>query len=195
MAARGRGRCDGPRRHRRLRSATGRARPVEPLGRPRSRRQRLGVDRERLCSLPRLPCSGHLPAVLDRLLRRPALRAQGRLASDGARARPPQLSQLVPPDLSVRLRQVQDGRVTTPGARHERDFRAQFAAELRRDLALEPKQIQSKYLYDALGSSLFEAICRLPWYRITRAEHRLLELQAGAIVELASPRREATPLM
>ena len=41
-------------------------------------------------------------------------------------------------------------------------FVAEFAAEVRRDLALEPKQLQSKYLYDALGSSLFEAICRLP---------------------------------
>ena len=46
----------------------------------------------------------------------------------------------------------------------------EFAADVRRDLALTPKQLQSKYLYDALGSSLFEAICRLPWYRITRAE-------------------------
>ena len=54
-------------------------------------------------------------------------------------------------------------------------FTAEFAADVRRDLALEPKQLQSKYLYDALGSSLFEAICRLPWYRITRAESRLLE--------------------
>ena len=59
---------------------------------------------------------------------------------------------------------------------------AQFAADVRRDLALEPKQLQSKYLYDALGSSLFDAICRLPWYRITRAESRLLSLHADAIV-------------
>ena len=49
----------------------------------------------------------------------------------------------------------------------------EFAADVRRDLALTPKQLQSKYLYDALGSSLFEAICRLPWYRITRAERAL----------------------
>jgi L-histidine Nalpha-methyltransferase len=49
-----------------------------------------------------------------------------------------------------------------------------FAADVARDLQLTPKQLQSKYLYDALGSSLFEAICRLPWYRITRAENRLL---------------------
>jgi L-histidine Nalpha-methyltransferase len=57
-----------------------------------------------------------------------------------------------------------------------------FAADVRRDLALAPKQLQSKYLYDALGSSLFEAICRLPWYAITRAETRLLERHALEIV-------------
>jgi dimethylhistidine N-methyltransferase len=58
-----------------------------------------------------------------------------------------------------------------------------FAIDVRRDLRLQPKQLQSKYLYDALGSSLFEAICRLPWYRITRAERRLLEAHASSIVE------------
>src|SRR5829696_526666 len=59
---------------------------------------------------------------------------------------------------------------------------ADFAADVARDLTLTPKQLQSKYLYDALGSSLFEAICRLPWYRITRAEHRLLKAHAAEIV-------------
>jgi dimethylhistidine N-methyltransferase len=59
---------------------------------------------------------------------------------------------------------------------------AEFAAEVRHDLQLTPKQLQSKYLYDALGSSLFEAICRLPWYRITRAENRLLRSHADEIV-------------
>ena len=57
-----------------------------------------------------------------------------------------------------------------------------FAAEVRRDLALTPKQIQSKYLYDGLGSALFEAICHLPWYRITRAEGRLLSRFAAEMV-------------
>lgn len=59
---------------------------------------------------------------------------------------------------------------------------ATFAADVARDLRLTPKQLQSKYLYDPLGSSLFEAICRLPWYRITRAENRLLDRHAGAVV-------------
>ncbi len=59
----------------------------------------------------------------------------------------------------------------------------EFAADVRRDLQLDPKQLQSKYLYDQLGSSLFDAICRLPWYQITRAETRLLRRHASAIVE------------
>jgi L-histidine N-alpha-methyltransferase len=63
-----------------------------------------------------------------------------------------------------------------------RTFTTEFAAAVRRDLALTPKQLQSKYLYDALGSSLFDAICRLPWYRITRSEMRLLGMHAGEIV-------------
>src|SRR5437899_295337 len=62
---------------------------------------------------------------------------------------------------------------------------ADFAADVRRDLQLIPKQLQSKYLYDALGSSLFEAICRLPWYAITRSETHLLETYAREIVSRA----------
>src|SRR3954467_16000645 len=69
---------------------------------------------------------------------------------------------------------IHEGRSTI----HEREF----ARDVRRDLAMTPKQLQSKYLYDALGSSLFEAICRLPWYRITSAERRLLEQHAMEIV-------------
>ena len=73
-------------------------------------------------------------------------------------------------------------------------LRAEFAADVARDLHLSPKQLQSKYLYDPLGSSLFEAICRLPWYRITRAEYRLLEAHGSDIVERAAfaGRRAAT---
>ena len=57
-----------------------------------------------------------------------------------------------------------------------------FAEDVRRDLQLSPRQLQSKYLYDALGSALFEAICLLPWYRITRAEGRLLSRWGAEMV-------------
>ena len=57
--------------------------------------------------------------------------------------------------------------------------RDRLAADVRRDLGRPRKQLQPRYLYDALGSRLFEAICALPEYRITRAEQRLLAAHAG----------------
>jgi L-histidine N-alpha-methyltransferase len=50
-----------------------------------------------------------------------------------------------------------------------------FAEDVRHYLQLTPRQLPSMYLYDALGSALFDAICELPWYAITRAEMLLLE--------------------
>ena len=44
------------------------------------------------------------------------------------------------------------------------------------------KELPSKYLYDEVGSALFEAICVLPEYGLTRADARLLEKHAGEIV-------------
>jgi L-histidine N-alpha-methyltransferase len=73
---------------------------------------------------------------------------------------------------------------------------AQFAADVHYYLLQSPRQLPSRYFYDELGSALFEAICRLPWYRITRAESRLLTAHgsdvfrhlgsASTIVELGS---------
>jgi L-histidine N-alpha-methyltransferase len=45
------------------------------------------------------------------------------------------------------------------------------------------KELPSKYLYDEVGSSLFETICVLPEYGLTRADARLLETHAKEIVE------------
>ncbi len=45
------------------------------------------------------------------------------------------------------------------------------------------KELPSKYLYDALGSALFDAICLLPEYGLSRAEMRLLERHAREVVE------------
>jgi dimethylhistidine N-methyltransferase len=60
--------------------------------------------------------------------------------------------------------------------------RSELARDVARDLTARPKRLQSRYLYDALGSQLFEAICELPWYQITRAEQRLLAAHASEIV-------------
>ncbi len=43
------------------------------------------------------------------------------------------------------------------------------------------KELPSKYLYDAVGSALFEAITALPEYGLTRAEERILRTHAADI--------------
>jgi L-histidine N-alpha-methyltransferase len=48
-----------------------------------------------------------------------------------------------------------------------------------------PKRLPSHLLYDALGSSLFEAITRLPEYGLTRADERVLSRNARDIVRAA----------
>jgi dimethylhistidine N-methyltransferase len=46
------------------------------------------------------------------------------------------------------------------------------------------KELPSKYLYDEVGSALFDVICLLPEYGLSRAGMRLLERHAAEIVEL-----------
>ncbi len=64
-----------------------------------------------------------------------------------------------------------------------------FAAEVRESLTKPgQRELPSKYLYDEVGSALFETICVLPEYGLTRADARLLREYAGEIVgRLPSP--------
>ena len=76
------------------------------------------------------------------------------------------------------------------------EWTQQFAADVRADLSKPQKELHSKYLYDELGSALFEAITHLPEYGVTRADERLLCRHArdiaslirhpGAVIELGS---------
>ena len=64
-----------------------------------------------------------------------------------------------------------------------------MAAEVRAGL-MRPgqKELPSKYLYDCVGSALFEVICTLPEYGLTRADERLLQRHSREIVsKLSAP--------
>lgn len=65
------------------------------------------------------------------------------------------------------------------------DATYEFAADVRAGL-LKPgqKELPSRYLYDDIGSALFEVISFLPQYGLTRADERLLRRHAHDIVEL-----------
>ncbi len=66
-----------------------------------------------------------------------------------------------------------------------------FADDVRRGLTSSPKQLFPKYLYDELGSQLFEAICLLPEYYLTRAENEIFARHADEIVATAAVARDA----
>ena len=55
--------------------------------------------------------------------------------------------------------------------------------ELIAGLAAPHASISPKYLYDALGSKLFEAICELPEYYPTRTEAAIFDARASAIAQ------------
>ncbi len=59
-----------------------------------------------------------------------------------------------------------------------------FALDVRTGLTQpDQKELPSKYLYDDVGSALFEVICHLPEYGLTRADERLLRRHASEIVD------------
>jgi L-histidine N-alpha-methyltransferase len=60
---------------------------------------------------------------------------------------------------------------------------SEFASDVRAGLTKPgQRELPSKYLYDEVGSALFETICVLPEYGLTRADARLLQKHAGEIV-------------
>jgi len=64
------------------------------------------------------------------------------------------------------------------------DVTYEFASEVRAGLTREgQKELPSKYLYDDVGSALFEVISHLPEYGLTRADARLLRRYADEIVD------------
>ena len=64
---------------------------------------------------------------------------------------------------------------------------AQFISDFCSDVVLGlstpgQKELPSKYLYDEVGSALFDAICTLPEYGLSRAGMRMLQANSGEIV-------------
>ncbi len=61
---------------------------------------------------------------------------------------------------------------------------SEFARDVRAGLTKAPqKELPCKYLYDDIGTALFDAITLLPEYGLMRADERLLERHADAIID------------
>jgi dimethylhistidine N-methyltransferase len=66
---------------------------------------------------------------------------------------------------------------------------AGFAEDVRIGLSSNPKRLSPKYFYDELGSQLFDAICLLPEYYLTRAENEIIERYSDEIVSSVPGRK------
>ncbi|MDQ2767082.1 MAG: L-histidine N(alpha)-methyltransferase, partial [Gemmatimonadota bacterium] len=84
--------------------------------------------------------------------------------------------------------------MTMPASRHgvprivARPNSHSIREEVLRGLHAEPKTLPPKLFYDAVGADLFEQICELPEYYLTRAELEILHARSGEIAALAGPR-------
>lgn len=67
---------------------------------------------------------------------------------------------------------------------------SEFGRDLLRCLGEQPHIISPKYFYDAQGSRLFDLICDLPEYYLTRTELSIFRRHLGEMAALIGPRAE-----
>jgi dimethylhistidine N-methyltransferase len=79
-------------------------------------------------------------------------------------------------------RNPQPGIWSYDGARDEADR----SRSILQTLLDQPRWLEAYHLYDERGSRLFERICELPEYYLTRTENELLSEHAATIIDLAS---------
>lgn len=87
----------------------------------------------------------------------------------------------------IRLRNVIQNREPDPDPDPGLD-RGAFLDDVLASLGTSPRSIPSKYLYDERGSELFEQICQLDGYYLTRTEAAILLDHAAEILACAGPR-------
>lgn len=64
------------------------------------------------------------------------------------------------------------------------DAELDLGSDVVRGLSQTPKTLPPRYFYDDRGSQLFEQICELPEYYLTRTETEILQQYAGAIAHI-----------
>ena len=171
--------------------------------RARALRRRLAVDAERLRALPRIPPARRRARRVQWKVHVQPARAARLVLGDAARPRAHDLSQLLSAERALAIHEHPTGaglmrsempqRAAVPTEDRlmlvEADgaLPSDFAEDVRAGLTAPRKRLSCRYFYDAEGSVLFEEICALPEYYLTRAEQEILDEHAAEIVAAAAP--------
>ena len=180
-----------------------RERPLSSRDRARRRpcadvRRGVAVDRQRLLALPRLSRAARRARRIQRQVHVQPAGAARRLVRHAPTTHARHLPQLLPcrrplaifgPSAGERRDMMNLARTTLPSRftliDADREARvSDFADEVRDGLSARRKRLSCRHLYDAAGSQLFEEICALPEYYLTRAELSILRAHAGEIAQL-----------
>lgn len=78
--------------------------------------------------------------------------------------------------------------MTSASLRVPAPVNARIRDEILAGLRADQKTLSPKFFYDKRGAELFEEICHLPEYYLTRSELEILRARSGDIARLAGPR-------
>src|SRR5437764_10927925 len=153
-------------------------------------RRRLGMDPQRVSPLPRL---SRRPWSARRIQRQVHVQSNGparRLVCHFPQSYPRDLPQFLPAGQTLaiqrhppRSRSFMSG---APGMVTVLDLEPvneDFLAEVLAGLSASPRSLPCKFFYDERGFELFQKICELPEYYITRTETELLRRHGREMAE------------
>src|SRR5256885_6983653 len=149
--------------------------------------RRLGMDAQLLFALPRLPRRTGRAWRVQRQIHVQPVRAARRLVRDFARSHSKNLSQFLSTRQAVAIHRDPFGSRSfvnekiSPAV--EAAAKENFREEVLRGLAKKDRELPCKFFYDERGAQLFQQICELPEYYITRTEIEILRLHGA---EMAS---------
>src|SRR5260370_11823073 len=151
------------------------------------------MDRQSLCRLSRLSRAGGGDRRIEGEGHGEPDGVGWGLRGDTGRPDAHDLSELLPAGRTLDVRWSSSGGGSAMNGlalvleRAEADDRAEFREAVLAGLARTPRAIPAKFLYDARGSALFDQICELPEYYLTRTETGILRQCVGELAVLAGP--------
>src|SRR3954469_1289244 len=148
------------------------------------------MDPERLSSLPRLPRGPRRPRRIQRQIHVQPDGAPRRIVRHFTRSYSPDVSEFFSAGKalaihrhSARPRPIMSGVAGRVTVLDLEPVSADFLAEVLAGLSSSPRTLPCKFFYDERGADLFQKICELPEYYITRTETELLRRCAPEISE------------